>query len=103
MPRPYSTRQLYDWIREALGKPPAAWSVPAWVFRALAAAGDVARTVARRRIGFDSDALQKLLGSAWYSPDKIARDLGYAPTRTLAATMPELIADYRAALTGAAG
>jgi UDP-glucose 4-epimerase len=92
----YSTRELYDAIRQALGKRPVTWAVPTAVFRALAAAGDAAQGVLRRRVGFDSEALQKLLGSAWFSSDKIARDLGYRPLRTVQDTMPELIAEYRA-------
>lgn len=97
----YSTRQVYDWIREELGKPPIDWSVPSGVFRALAAAGDLARSVLGRRIGFDNDAFQKLLGSAWYSPDRIVRELGYAPSRTLRSAMPDLVADYRRAHSAA--
>ena len=91
-----STRELYDLIRHGLGKRPVQWAVPSWVFRGLAAAGDSARTMLGRRVGFDSDALAKLLGSAWFSSDKIARELGYRPTRTLRDAMPELVAGYRA-------
>lgn len=97
-PEPYSTRQVHDWIREGIGKPPVTWSLPVWVFRALAAAGDVSRTLVGRRVGFDSDAFQKLLGSAWYSPAKITRDLGYAPECDLRTAMTELVADYRGTL-----
>ena len=93
--QPYSTRQLYDWIREALGKPPIRWSVPLWVFGGLAAVGDLGRAVLRRRIGFDTEAFEKLLGSAAYSPAKIVRELGYTPSRSLHTTMPELVASYR--------
>jgi nucleoside-diphosphate-sugar epimerase len=94
----YSTRELYDWIRQALGKPPVKWAVPAFAFRMLAAAGDMARAVLRRRVGFDAEALQKLLGTAWFSCEKITRELGYRPSRTLRDAMPELIAEYRAGL-----
>jgi nucleoside-diphosphate-sugar epimerase len=95
---PYSTREVYDLIRKALGKPPASWSVPAWAFRTLALAGDTARGLVGRRVGFDSEALQKLLGSACYSSERIARELGYRPTLALADAMPALIAEYRAGL-----
>ena len=92
----YSTRELYDLIRTGLGKRPLQWAVPAWAFRGLAAAGDSARAVLGRRVGFDSEALAKLLGTAWFSSDKIARELGYRPTRTLREAMPELVSGYRA-------
>jgi nucleoside-diphosphate-sugar epimerase len=49
-----------------------------------------------RRVGFDSDALQKLIGSAWYSSARIADELGYRPVRTLREAMPGLVAEYRA-------
>ena len=93
---PYSTREVYDLIRQALGKPPVRWSVPAWAFRLLALGGDAARGVLGRRVGFDSEALQKLLGSAWYSSERMTRELGYRPTHTLGDAMPALIAEYRA-------
>ncbi len=92
---PYSTRELYDAIRAALGKSRVNWAVPAWAFRVLASAGDAGRRVLRRRVGFDSEALQKLLGTAWFSSDKIARELGYRPARTLHDAMPQLVAEYR--------
>ncbi|MEO7189972.1 MAG: NAD-dependent epimerase/dehydratase family protein [Vicinamibacterales bacterium] len=92
---PYSTRQIYDAMREALGLEPGKWSVPEAAFRALAATGDVARRALGRRVGFDSDAFQKLLGSAWYSSAKIARELGYRPVLDLRGSMPAIVASYR--------
>ena len=97
---PYSTRQIFDWIREAMGKPPVRWSVPLWVFRALATIGDASRAVIGRRIGFDSEALQKLLGSAWYSPARIVNELGYAPRHDLHGAIPDLLAEHQRALPG---
>lgn len=94
--RPYSTREVHDWIREALGKPRRRWSVPEGAFRALAAAGDGLGALLGRRVGFDSEAFDKLLGSAWYGAEKIARELGYRPARDLREAMSELVADYRA-------
>ena len=92
---PYSTRQVYDWIRAALGKPPTKRSIPVWFFRMLASGGEAARAFTGRRVGFDSDAFQKLLGSAWYSPKRIMAELGFTPTRDLRTAMPELVAAYR--------
>lgn len=89
--RAYSTREIYDGVRAALGRSPSRLAVPGFVFRALAAAGDVARLVLRRRVGFDSEALQKLLGSAVYDSSRIVRELGYAPTRDLMSSLPGLV------------
>ena len=45
----------------------------------------------------DSNALQKLFGSAWYSSEKIARELGYRPTNTLDDGIQQMITAYRTA------
>lgn len=92
---PYSTRQLYDWIREALGRKRRSWSVPEWLFRSLALVGDGMRGALGRRVGFDSEAFDKLLGSAWYGSERIARELGYRPARDLRSAVGELVEDYR--------
>jgi len=38
-----------------------------------------------------------LVDSAWFSSDKISRELGYLPSITFDKAMPELIAWYRKA------
>jgi nucleoside-diphosphate-sugar epimerase len=91
----YSTREIDDAIRRALGRPPRRWSVPAPVWRALAAGGDLARRLAGRRVGFDSEAFQKLFGSAEYSSSLIARELGYEPEHGLLAALPDLVRDVK--------
>lgn len=93
--RPYSTRELYELICRALGKRIPRWSVPAGLLTVAARVGDLAGRVLRRRMPFDSDALAKLTGSAWYSSDLIARELGYRPLMTFERALPELIAWYR--------
>ena len=95
---PYSTREVYDLIRNALGKAPVTWTVPVWAFRTMALAGDAAHKLLGRRVGFDSEALQKLLGSAWFSAERISRELGYRPKHALGEAMPTLVAEYRANL-----
>lgn len=87
----YSTRQIYDWVREALGKPPVDWSVPYPVLDALAKSGDVIGALSRRRFPLDSDALQKLTGSAWYSSAKIERELGFRAQHTLRQALPDIV------------
>jgi len=91
----YSSRDIYLAICRALGKKPARWVVPAIVLRAMARVGDLFRRLFGFRLPFDSDVLNKLLGSAWYSDVKIRRELGYRPRHTLESALPEMIAQYR--------
>jgi UDP-glucose 4-epimerase len=79
----YSTRELYVKICQGLGRRIPGWHIPIGVWRALAKAGDLIGWILGRPFVFDSSALPKLLGSAWYSSEKITRELGYRPTRTL--------------------
>ncbi len=88
--QPYSTRELYLLIRRALGRPEPTWTVPVWMLRRLARAGDMAARVGWRP-GFDSVALESLLGWACYCSDRVRRELGFQPTRTLYQAMAELV------------
>lgn len=91
----YSTRGIYDAIRAALGRPPIRWAVPEWTFRLLAAGGDAVRRIAGRRIGFDSAAFQKLLGSAVYDIGRIQRELGYRPSHDLVGSVRSMVDEQR--------
>lgn len=95
--RPYSTREVYDAVRVALGRAPLTWHVPEWTFKLLAATGDVMRIATGRRVGFDSDALQKLLGSAAYDISRIRQELGYQPVFDLIGSLPALVDAHKAA------
>ena len=88
----YSTRQLYNWIRVALGKPVNNWSIPYPVLLFLAKIGDIVSFIIKRRFIFDSDNLQKLTGSAYYSSAKIKRELGYCPKHSLPTALDNIIA-----------
>lgn len=87
----YSTREIYDWIREALGKSPSLISMPLSLLKALAKVGDGIGNLRGRRFLFDSDALEKLIGSAWYSSAKIENELGFKPVHDLRSSLPEII------------
>jgi nucleoside-diphosphate-sugar epimerase len=93
--RPYSTRELYEMICRSLGKPIPRWHVPLGALKGLAWVGDVIGRLRRQRFVFDSDALEKLTGSAWYSSEKIARELGFRPKVAFEDTLPEMIDWYR--------
>lgn len=82
-PQPYSGREIYDAIRLALAQdavPPAPtfqWRVPAELLRAGGAVGDLLGGLLRRQLPLNSEVVDRLLGSAWYSPARIERELGW--------------------------
>jgi nucleoside-diphosphate-sugar epimerase len=86
-----STRQMYDWICEALDKPVPAWTIPIGVLKVLAKVGDGIGGMRGRRFLIDSDALAKLMNSACYSSEKIQRELGFRPARDLRSALPEIV------------
>jgi len=86
----YSTREMIDAIRGALGRKPLGWAIPAQVLQTAAALGD-------RLNGwgvpfpFDRTVHGKMLGSACYSSRAIEDDLGFRPEYTLDKSLPEMI------------
>lgn len=64
--RAYSGREIYDAIRAVLRKPTLRWSVPAGVLRT---AGHL-----NGRLG---EVVDRLIGSACYSPARVERELGW--------------------------
>jgi nucleoside-diphosphate-sugar epimerase len=91
----YSTRRIYSLICSALGRPVPAWTVPVTLLRLAARLGDLIGSVRGRPLAFNSDALDKLTGSAWYSAGKIHRELGYRPRHTLETALPEMVHEYQ--------
>lgn len=65
-PRAYSGREIYDAIRAVLRKPTLRWSIPAGILRA-----------AGRLNGGLGEIVDRLIGSACYSPARIERELGW--------------------------
>lgn len=92
---PYSTRELYEGMCRALGRPVPRWTVPLPALRVAARVGDVIGRARRRRFAFDSAALEKLVGTEAYTSEEIQRELGYRPEMTLAEALPSLAAAYR--------
>ena len=72
-----SGRRLFDTLRGVQGLPVCSWSVPAPVLKFFAHLGDVLEKLFRRRLPMNSEVLDRLLGSAWYSPALIERELGW--------------------------
>lgn len=94
--RAFSTRELYEGICRALGRPIPGWQVPWPVLAGAARVGDVASWIARRPMPFDSAALRKLMGSSWFESSRAERDLAFTPVHSLAETLPEIVASLDA-------
>ena len=94
---PYSTRQIYELILDALGRKPPAWTLPVSLLRTAARAGDALGRLRGRRFPFDSELLEKLLGSARYDGQAICLELGFVPKRDLPGSMAEMVATTGAA------
>lgn len=89
----YSTGQIYRWICESLDRNVPVWQFPLPLLRLAARAGDVARRLSGRRLPLDSPALDRLLGSAWYSNRKVRDELAFEPKMTLAEALPDMVAE----------
>jgi nucleoside-diphosphate-sugar epimerase len=100
--RAYSTREIYEAICRVLGRPVPGWSVPAWLLRLGAGAGDVLQRITGLPVPLTTGTLDKLLGSAWYSSDKIRRQLGFVPRHTFHDVLPAIVAEYRTGLAAQA-
>lgn len=72
-----SGAQLYDAIRRALGMRPARWRFPAAALRAAGAIGSRVQCTTGKSFPLTSESVGRLLNSAWYSPARIHRVLGW--------------------------
>lgn len=88
---PYSTRQVYEWICETLGKSAPGWVIPLPLLKSLARLGDGIGRMRGRRFMFDSDALDKLTGSACYSSAKLEGELGFRAEKHLRESLPDMV------------
>lgn len=92
---PYSTRQIYEYILDALGRKPPRWNLPLSVLGGAARVGDTLGQLVGRRLPFDSDLLEKLIGSAFYDGSAIERDLGFQAQHHLRDSMREMVETTR--------
>lgn len=81
--RAYSGQELYAALRSVLGMPKARSNIPKVVLQGLARTGDCIEKVLARRLPFNTEVLDKLLGSACYSPQRIHQELGWKANVTL--------------------
>jgi UDP-glucose 4-epimerase len=75
--RPYSGREIYDTIRGVAPRLTFSWSAPAWLLRTGGVVGDIAGRAIHRQWPLNSEVIERLLGSACYSPARIEKELGW--------------------------
>lgn len=89
-PEAPSGRELFDTMREVLGLPRYRWSLSESVLRGAARCGDGFEALFKRRAPIDSEVVDRLLGSAWYSSARIDRELGWRAKITLREGLREM-------------
>jgi nucleoside-diphosphate-sugar epimerase len=96
---PCSTRALYDWMSEALGRPVHSWSVPGPLLQAGAWIGDLLESVTGHVPPLTTAALSRLRGSACYRSGMLQQSLGWRPQTTIREAMPAIVKCYLAEKT----
>ena len=97
--KPYSVTEIYDRLREGLGRRPPVVRVPAWALSGGARCGDLLQRLTGRPFPFSSSTWEKLMGPACYSPAAAMRDLQYRPMYTFESAVPDLIEHYRRSIS----
>jgi nucleoside-diphosphate-sugar epimerase len=86
-----SGRELFDALRVASGLSRCTWSVPEALLRYTASVLDFLEVVCKRRFPMDTEVLDRLLGSAWYSSALIENELGWQPGVSLSDGLSEML------------
>ena len=86
----YSTHEIIELVRAALGKGSQRWHIPGAALKGIAVMGDSLRK-AGLPFPFDRTVYHKMLGSACYSSRAIEEELGFRPEYTLDKSLPGMI------------
>lgn len=87
-----SGRALFDALCAVQGLQKRQWAVPEFLLRSLGALGDGVESILQRRMPIDSEVIERLLGSAWYSSACIERELGWRARVSLEDGLAEMTA-----------
>lgn len=88
----YSGRRIYELLCQALGVPAKRWAVPPNLLRAAGRAGDLVGIISQHKLPLNSAVVARLLESAWYSPQRIERELGWRAAVSLPAGLTKTYA-----------
>jgi len=87
----YSTRQIYEWVCESMGRKTPPWSIPPVVFYTAGKLGDLLGRATGRSVPFNGGTVERLLGSACYDSTLVTRALGFTPRWDLERALPEMV------------
>jgi UDP-glucose 4-epimerase len=90
----YSTRRIYNAMRESLGKPLPSGSVPIWLLRVLGRLGDGIEALLGRSMFYNSAMCSRLLDSACYRSGFAHTELGFHPKYRFEDALPDIVAEY---------
>ena len=91
----YSTDEIDRTMRQALGQKIPQWSVPLWLWRLLGKIGDWTEKLTGITLPINTEALEKLFGSACYSSIYIQDELGFVPQQRFSDIIPDIVTSYR--------
>lgn len=91
-PCPHSGREIFDAISAVPPQLTFTWGVPAPLLRGGGIAGDLIARLTGRGMPINSEVVERLLGSACYSPARIERELGWRAQIGLAEGVREMLA-----------
>ncbi|MBK1695000.1 epimerase [Chromatium weissei] len=95
----YSTRWLYERMCVALGRPLPRWTLPLWTLRSAATVGSLLEQMSGRGMPLNQDGLAKLLGDAWYSSEKLQRELDFIAEHDLEQEIVRMAAHFKCVLS----
>ena len=97
IPAPNSGREIDDAVRAVAPAPTPRWSVPAGLLRIEEWLGDAFGAMLHQPLPLKSGVVDRLLGSAWYSPARINRELHWRAHIGLGAGLLEMV-EHEAAI-----
>lgn len=93
--RPYSTREFYSAICQAMGKEPLLRNTPIWLLKAMGRCGDLAGLILRRQMPIDTGVISRIVGDLCFSTQKISEQVGFTPKVSLAEGAEATVRWYR--------
>ncbi len=93
--RPYSTREFYSAICQAMGKEPLLRNTPICLLKAMGRCGDLAAFVLRRQMPIDTGVVRRIVGDLCFSAEKISKQVGFTPKVSLAEGAEATVRWYR--------